>query len=407
MALGTITKVIKWRVVVSGLKSNTYKGMHELNMLSDTILIISQSDPIMPSGSTSVALLQNGLLARHFRTELSYPKGVTPLTSMPRRHYAIATWVLRLIQSLVQFEGVVYIIDYTRVGLLTIVVKKVFHRPYRVVNYFGQNNPGPATPKFSLSHPIFAHFFGAFFSTVIKHSDGVIVNPVDSLVSFVRVRARSFATIPGVLIDTNVVNRHELAAARIRKELGLGNRPLVGLVGPFHDWNRPSIDFVRRNSGLFEPEISFMFIGKYSRGDSFTDERVIFVGHVEDFVDYLSACDCLLVPRLARFGGPMNKMVYAMAIGLPVVTNNPEGMSVTNGENVILSQLSDLPREVNRLIQNPGLKEAIGRNARMYVEENYSANANEEKLVSYIGGFMTSKSRGGELRVHSSRETQT
>ena len=90
--------------------------------------------------------------------------------------------------------------------------------------------------------------------------------------------------------------------------------------------------------------------------------------------------------------GIKNKILEAMSMELPVVSTSI-GISGINSDNYIHYLLADTPEEFkNRIIQlisNKTLRENIGKNARSFVEKNYSWKLSMKKFDEIINKIIT------------------
>jgi polysaccharide biosynthesis protein PslH len=104
------------------------------------------------------------------------------------------------------------------------------------------------------------------------------------------------------------------------------------------------------------------------------DAAVHVIGSVPDVRPYAEDCAAFIVPLLSGSGMRV-KILNALSMGLPVVstTVGAEGISVTNGENILLA---DTPEEftdaVVRLLRDPDLGKGLGQAGRQLMEAQYS-----------------------------------
>jgi len=105
-------------------------------------------------------------------------------------------------------------------------------------------------------------------------------------------------------------------------------------------------------------------------------------GYVPDTREYLRKATVAVVPlRIAR--GIQNKILEAMAMGIPVVTTPQafEGIEAQPGRDLISGENAEKIAEgVIKLIREASLRKSLGDNARRVIENNYSWTKNLEKL---------------------------
>ena len=118
------------------------------------------------------------------------------------------------------------------------------------------------------------------------------------------------------------------------------------------------------------------FIGEcpdYLSKEFENNERVRFTGRVEDLRPYVEATNMFLSP-LAYGTGIKTKILEAMAMGMPVVTNSigAEGIPANNNVQWLVSDdPSKLAEYVDYLIENPDEGERIGKEAREFVKKDF------------------------------------
>ena len=97
-------------------------------------------------------------------------------------------------------------------------------------------------------------------------------------------------------------------------------------------------------------------------------------GFVESIVPFYHAADYFVAPfRIAR--GVQNKILQAMACGLPVVSTRlgAEGIDCCHGENIMMADSSVAFVEQIRILEsNPRLKSSISLSASDLVSRQYS-----------------------------------
>jgi glycosyltransferase involved in cell wall biosynthesis len=116
--------------------------------------------------------------------------------------------------------------------------------------------------------------------------------------------------------------------------------------------------------------------------------RVRFLGSHRDIVPFLQAADCFICPSVWKEGAG-NANFEAMACGLPDLASRIGGIPefVADGRNGLLfhpGDHRDLAGCLRRLVQDPGLRDRMGQEARAIVVEQYSTRSLlEEHLELY------------------------
>jgi glycosyltransferase involved in cell wall biosynthesis len=97
-------------------------------------------------------------------------------------------------------------------------------------------------------------------------------------------------------------------------------------------------------------------------------------GWVPDVRPHLRSASCMVAP-ITQGAGLRNKLLEAMAAGIPVVSTplGCEGLAVTVGENILLGRDSrELAVQTIRVLRDPPLRSRIGAGGRALVERLYT-----------------------------------
>jgi glycosyltransferase involved in cell wall biosynthesis len=138
------------------------------------------------------------------------------------------------------------------------------------------------------------------------------------------------------------------------------------------------------------PEASFWIVGRQPQREVQAlarPPRVVVTGEVPDVADWLLRAEVGVAPL--RIGaGMQNKLVLAMAAGLPVVATPVanEGIRATAGEHL---WLREEPRAfadaVIQLLRDRSARERLGGAARRYVEGHWTWEAHFEEQLRVFG----------------------
>ena len=103
------------------------------------------------------------------------------------------------------------------------------------------------------------------------------------------------------------------------------------------------------------------------------EDKIIFLGMVDDIRKYVHSTVIFLSP-IAYGTGIKTKILEAMAMGMPVITNSvgAEGINIINGVNAIVSDdMKKIAYEVERLLDNSEECKRLGKKAKKTIAENY------------------------------------
>ena len=119
-------------------------------------------------------------------------------------------------------------------------------------------------------------------------------------------------------------------------------------------------------------------------------EGIEVTGYVEDVRTYMAAADVCVVPlRIAR--GIQNKVLEAMAMGLPIVTTPDafEGIEAEPDRHALVAaDAKPFADAVTRLLQQPQEAAALGTAARQQVETRYDWRQSLATLDGLINGLV-------------------
>jgi glycosyltransferase involved in cell wall biosynthesis len=137
------------------------------------------------------------------------------------------------------------------------------------------------------------------------------------------------------------------------------------------------------------PNVQFFIVGSNPTKEVIElsgKNGVTVTGFVSDTRQYLRRATIAVVPlRIAR--GIQNKILEAMAMGIPVVTTPQafEGIEAKPGRDLILGEnVGRIAEVVIKLIKEVSLRKCLGDNARRVIENNYCWKKNLEKLDNIL-----------------------
>ncbi len=173
-------------------------------------------------------------------------------------------------------------------------------------------------------------------------------------------------------------------AQAIRRRLGLSGGPFLLSVGRLH--KEKGVDDLLRSLPLLVrryPELTLLVLGngpfeadlKALAAELGILSRVRFLGF-QDPAPYLQAADLFVLPTWSE--GISNALLEAMGAGLPCIATRVSGNIEVIGHNdtgllVEPGLPPGLAEAVARLLEDPTLRNMLGRNARQRVQTMYSA----------------------------------
>ena len=182
-------------------------------------------------------------------------------------------------------------------------------------------------------------------------------------------------------VDTDKFKMDMAKREKIRKDYGISEDIVVGLIGSFNnDYNGQSLEYLYQNIDKFDSRIKFLIIG--SVDNRIVNPKIIYTGYVADYVGYLSALDALMVYRKVRTDGAINRMVEVMSMGIPAFANTITSKSMdyaADGVDFFVSD--DLPQKINEVMLK-GTQ--AGVNAQHLAEEYYSAKKYKKVLLEAL-----------------------
>lgn len=133
------------------------------------------------------------------------------------------------------------------------------------------------------------------------------------------------------------------------------------------------------------PEVLLVITGRtegVEPGWLLGDASIRLTGYLEDIRPAVAGSWLAVAPLLSG-GGTRLKILEAMALRTPVVATckGAEGLVITPGADVLIADSpDDFAAECLRLMENPGLRQEIIKNARRLVEQHYGWQAIGEEF---------------------------
>lgn len=151
----------------------------------------------------------------------------------------------------------------------------------------------------------------------------------------------------------------------------------IGFVGNFgYTPNVDSLNLIIENvMPRLGDKIKLLAVGKAPNDvvEKFQNECVTFTGAVDDLRPYIKQCGVFISP-IAYGSGIKTKILEAMAMGVPVVTNSTgaEGISARNGMDLFVTDdFEEMAETVNKLMRDRSFAQEIGQSGARYVQKNH------------------------------------
>ena len=184
------------------------------------------------------------------------------------------------------------------------------------------------------------------------------------------------------------------ARERIRRELGVNDASLVGIIARLSDVKGHTY-LLRAMRDVIKsfPSAKLLIVGEGKTGEALVEEandlgikdKVIFLAQAQNNRDMLAAMDVFVMPSLQE--GLGLALMEAMAQGLAVVGSSAGGIKtlIQDNHNGLLVRPADsagLAQAVIKLLGDQQLRRELGMNARKFIMDNFSA----EKMVAQTEG---------------------
>jgi len=228
---------------------------------------------------------------------------------------------------------------------------------------------------------IMVKFINRLEKFVASHSNHVITLSKNTL-DFFKSCNNNIELIP-VFLDSNLYQLNQRKRRDIRQKYKISDSVVLGLVGPFNIvFNKHFLHFLYENINRFDKRIKFMVIGNCH--NRIENDRIIYTGYIEDYIDHLACLDGVVVPSKIATTGPLNKILEPMSLGLAVFTT-PAGLVgldyPTPEKDLFVSEEKELVDKIHKSIFDNELIQGIGRNARQTVKLYYSKQVNAKKVT--------------------------
>ncbi|UOD50373.1 glycosyltransferase [Orrella daihaiensis] len=181
---------------------------------------------------------------------------------------------------------------------------------------------------------------------------------------------------------------------RARAAFGLSGDSLVGIfIGSPYGPNLEAAEFINEELAPLVPDVTLVIAGGVGMGMKASYPNVRITGRLSetDKQQWLQASDFAVNPMMSGSGTNI-KMFDFMAMCLPTVTTavGARGIDAGGREAVlVVDQQADAFAQAIVRLQDPDLRDAIGQNARLCVEEGYAW----ERISRQLGCFVDARRR--------------
>jgi len=184
--------------------------------------------------------------------------------------------------------------------------------------------------------------------------------------------------------------RNTQYAIRKRKELGLGDGPVVGIVARLSDVKGHTY-LIQAMKNVLEsmPQAQLLIVGEGKKKQELVklvnaleiQKNIFFIPSVTETTEVLSIMDIFVLPSLKE--GLGLSLMEAMASGLAVIGSDVGGIKslIQDGNNGLLVKPADsvsLSGGILELLGNAKKREYFGNNARDFISKNFS----QEEMVT-------------------------
>ncbi len=232
---------------------------------------------------------------------------------------------------------------------------------------------------------------------LVDHIITVSEKDKDEFIKRYSLDKNKITVIPTGTVNPDLKNYNKI---NCKKKLGVTEDKAIILFHGVYDYY-PNKEAVKLITKYIAPKIHeehekvlFAIAGKGA--PKYEDEKIKYLGFVDDLNELLVASDIAIVPVLTG-GGTRVKILDYIGAGLPIVTTKKgiEGINANNGKHAII--VDDVNEEfieaINYLIENNDERERLGRTARKLAEEEYDWNTIGEKLNRLYSNLIKYKMR--------------
>ncbi|MEM4483275.1 MAG: glycosyltransferase family 4 protein [Candidatus Aenigmatarchaeota archaeon] len=141
------------------------------------------------------------------------------------------------------------------------------------------------------------------------------------------------------------------------------------------------------------PNVKFYIVGRNPSARIMKlsiDKSIIVTGEVEDIRPYFAKASVFINPIVLDDGGIKNKVLEAMAMGKAIVSTplGARDLNVIDDKNILIAQNEiDFANKVIELLKDENKRKKLGKEARKFVEKNYSWEKQSSMLYDILKFF--------------------
>ncbi len=325
--------------------------------------------------------------ANFFKELPSMAKILNPVSSITKKLYynpEIATELIRTVKdeniSIVHYESL-YTAYYMSKALQDMGVRQIFgteNIEYKLYQDYAK------TSAKKILMPLYL-----FESQKIKSDEKNLLNSADYTMAVSRDDADEVTQItskPCEIIENGV----DVDTFAFKERMKNSKKTLL-FVGNFTYF--PNItairDFYTQVFKKLEGDYEFRIIGKDAQSLLIDDPRVVCIEYVKDIRDEYYGADLFVFP--IKIGGGTNfKIVEAMSCGLPIVGYKDRMQSVgieMEKHAFTVKDAQDFITSIQKILSDETKRKSVAKDARKFVQENYSWQVIGKKLNMYWIGL--------------------
>ena len=216
-----------------------------------------------------------------------------------------------------------------------------------------------------------------------------------SVISKLGIMENRIVVIPNA-IDPNLFHVFPERQSSLRQELGLAGKIVIGYVGNFSIWHK--LEFLIKGVAKVLDQgfdIHCILVGEGASTSAMKklafrigiEQNFNFLGKKphNEIAEYIALMDLCVLPSANHYCSPVKIFEY-MAMGKAIVAPNLPNIReiLTHGVDAMLFEPGDndgFCKALFQLLENPGLREKVGNNARIKIYEKHLWKQNAKELI--------------------------